>query len=207
MNWHRHGRFLIALAVGLAAAVLLPMETIDRTLAGGNLFFATYLVLSAHLAHRLTSADLRRDGTQDDEGGHVIVLLAVGAVVMCLWAVLATLADKSNMGWTRPLLAIASVPLGWATLHMVMAFHYAWLFYAPNDAGRQRRGLDFPETPDPGPWDFIYFSMVLGMAAETSDVTIQSSGLRRIVVLHSILSFFFNTVILALAVNVAVLQG
>lgn len=206
MNWRRHGRFLAALAVGFAAGLALPMALIDRTLAGGNLFFAAYLALAARFAHRLTGADLRRHGAEDDEGGHVIVLLAVGAVALCLWAVFGTLGDRTGAGWLRPAMAVASVPLGWATLHMVMAFHYARLFYAV-EAGQRAGGLDFPGTRDPGPWDFIYFSMTLGMTAQTSDVAIRDTRLRRVVVLHSALSFFFNTVLLALAVNVALSQG
>lgn len=202
MNWRRHARFLAPLGVGLSAALALPMAVIDRTLAGGNLFFATYLLLAMRLAHRQTSADLRRHGQEDDEGAYAIVLLALGAVMLCLGAVIETMGARPA-GLLRPAMAIASVPLGWATLHMVMAFHYARLFYATADAP----GLEFPGTPDPAPWDFIYFSMTIGMTAQTSDVAIRTTRARKVATLHGALSFFFNTVLLALAVNLALSLG
>jgi uncharacterized membrane protein len=102
-------------------------------------------------------------------------------------------------GGLRAALAVASVPLGWLVLHTLMAFHYANLCYAPGPEGGS--GLGFPRTPEPGPWDFLYFAFVIGIAAQVSDVTVRSTGMRRVVLAHSVASFFYNAVILALVVN------
>jgi uncharacterized membrane protein len=99
------------------------------------------------------------------------------------------------------------VPLGWFTLHTVAAFRYAHLYYTkrggggnePGDAG----GLAFPETREPGTWDFLYYAFVVGMTAQVSDVQVLSTSMRRLTLAHSVTSFFFNTVLLALAVNIA----
>jgi uncharacterized membrane protein len=87
-----------------------------------------------------------------------------------------------------------------------MALHYAHLFYsAPTlHDGPATGGLQFPETQEPEPWDFLYYSFVIGMTAQVSDVQVCSVAMRRVTLAHGVVSFFFNTVILALAVNVAV---
>lgn len=215
MNWRRHARLLLALPVGIAAALAATaLNPIDRILLGGDVFFAVYLLLAFRHAARLDVAELRRHGEEDDEGAALIRVLSIAAVMLSLGAVIATLGGLGpepgrDDRLLRPVLAVASVPLGWATLHMVLAFHYAWAFYdrAEERGGVVRRGLDFPGDGDPGIWDFIYFSFTIGMTAQTSDVGIETTALRRLATLHGALSFFYNTVILALAVNVAVSLG
>ena len=107
-------------------------------------------------------------------------------------------------------LAILSVPLGWAMIHTVMAFHYASLWHAPAPGGGLARGLEFPGQGKgelAGIWDFIYYSFTLGMTAQTSDVAVTSTALRRVTIVHSGLSFFYNAVLVALTVNAAVSLG
>ena len=102
---------------------------------------------------------------------------------------------------------MASIPLGWLTLHTVASFHYANLFYALDAGGGEAGGLDFPGTPEPGPWDFLYFSFVIGMTAQVSDVAVRTTPLRRAALAHGVAAFFYNAVILALAVNAAISQA
>lgn len=210
MSWRRHLRFLLALLAGMVAALLVPAGGVERILLGGNLFFGTYLLLAARLARRTEVEDLRRNGAEEDEGGPWIVALAVGVIALSLSGVIGVMIGEPRGDLLRVTLAVLTVPMGWATLHAVMAFHYASCFYN-STRGTEACGLEFPGDGDPavwpGIWDFVYFSFTLGMTAQTSDVAITSPALRCIVTLHSVLSFFFNTVILALAVNVAVSLG
>jgi uncharacterized membrane protein len=201
-----HGRFycaaLAGLALWLAGRVLhWPLPP----LVGGDAFFVIYLGLMAGFTLRITPDGLRRRADVEDEGIPLIVLLALAAVVLSLAAIFALLAGAQRPdGWELSL-AVASVPLGWATLHTIAAFHYAHLYYAAEGEDKAEPGcLDFPGTREPGAWDFVYFSFVIGMTAQVSDVTVQAAGMRRLVLAHSIISFFYNTVLLALAVNVAV---
>jgi uncharacterized membrane protein len=207
-HFQHHGRFYIAAFGGLAlwlAAWALHWQM--PLLIGGDAFFVIYLALMLRFAAQITPDGLRRRAGVEDEGMPLIALLAFGAVVLSVVSIFALLARDPDP-WELSL-AIASVPLGWLTLHTIAAFHYSHLFYAPEEA--ETRGavagaacLDFPGTREPGAWDFLYFSFVIGMTAQVSDVTIHAGGIRRLVLAHSIVSFFYNTVLLALAVNVAV---
>jgi uncharacterized membrane protein len=215
-TWHirHHGRFYLAALAGIAvwlAARFLPAPL--PLLVGGDAFFLVYLALMTHFALRITPDGLRRRASAEDEGIPLIGGLALAAIGFSLAAIFALL---NRGGATDPAelsLAIASVPLGWLVLHTIAAFHYAHLFYATSgsdDAGPQRAdprdagALDFPGAADPGAWDFLYFSFVIGMTAQVSDVAVKTTGMRRLVLLHGIVSFFYNTVLLALAVNAAV---
>jgi uncharacterized membrane protein len=84
--------------------------------------------------------------------------------------------------------------------------HYAHLFYDPaerKDAGKIRGGLEFPETKEPDYWDFVYFSLVIGMTCQVSDVQVTARQMRHLVAAQGVIAFFYNTVVVALAVNIA----
>jgi uncharacterized membrane protein len=116
------------------------------------------------------------------------------------------LGREQHPGVARFGLTIASVVLGWLTLHTILAIRYAHLYYARATEGADHhdaRGLDFPSTKEPVLSDFLYFSFVIGMTAQVSDVQVLTRSLRRLILFHSVVSFFFNTVLLALAINLA----
>jgi uncharacterized membrane protein len=201
-----HGRFYSAALAGLALwLVAWALHWPLPPLVAGDAFFLIYLALMVRFALWITPDGLRRRASVEDEGIPLIILLALSAVVLSLAAIFAQLAREGRPDALDLSLVIASVPLGWATLHTIAAFHYAHLYYATEgeDAG-DAGGLDFPGTKEPGAWDFLYFSFVIGMTAQVSDVTVHAAGMRRLVLAHAIVSFFYNTVLLALAVNVAV---
>jgi len=176
MNIKRHGRFYLALIVGGLAFLLAAAASRweVRVLVGGNAFFLAYIVLSVAFVVRASSDHLKRAAAAADEGLPIILVVAGAAVLV-----------------------------GWLTIHTIVAFHYGNLYYAPQ-AGGFARGLEFPgDEAEPGPWDFVYFSFVIGMTAQVSDVAVSSSVLRRSVLGHGVLSFFYYTGIVALAVNAA----
>lgn len=205
----RHLLFLVAFALGLVSGfACYQLAGVDRLLIGADVFFAAYLISVAAKSHNFDTDALRRRGDSEDEGMPMIVCLSLAAVVISLTAIVMTLRAQDQGFAYRPLLALLSVPLGWTTIHMVMAFHYASLWYARTDDGTDAGGLDFPgDERAPEIWDFIYYSFTLGMTAQTSDIAVKTTHLRRITVLHGILSYFYNAVILALAVNLAVTLG
>lgn len=179
-----------------------------RWVAAGDGFFALYLVVAVTIAARATTADMRRRASFVDAGIALIVLITLVAIVLSLASIFELL--HQHPGRLHLVLAIASVPLGWLTLHTVAGFHYAQLYCAQIDPGdrsartvRDVGGLEFPETIDLTYWDFLYHSFVIGMTAQVSDVRVLSASMRRLVLAHGIVSFFYNTVILALSVAVA----
>ena len=97
-------------------------------------------------------------------------------------------------------MAVATVILSWVFTHTVFALHYAYEFYGE---GQRANGLRFPGDNRPDYWDFIYFSFVIGTTFQVSDVAVTNRWIRHSVSAHGVLSFFFNTAIFALTVNMA----
>jgi uncharacterized membrane protein len=148
---------------------------------------------------------MRKSASDEDEAIGVILLILLACICVSLAAIFSLLNGAGQRDALHLGLLLPSVPLGWLTLHTVLAFHYAHLFYAP--AGRRTKGaggLGFPGTKEPTAWDFLYFSFTVGMTAQVSDVEVSDPAQRRLVLWHSVVSFFYNTGILALAVNVSV---
>jgi uncharacterized membrane protein len=197
----RHKRFLSAFLLGVVMAAVLPLAMELRVLAGANGFFACYLGLMLRFAQTARADDLRQHAAQEDEGIAFILLLALGSVLVTLTAIYLVLNGHRAGGPLPYTLALVGVPLGWAMVHVLVAFHYAHLYYGKGGAAQ---GLVFPGADAPGPWDFLYFAFGIGMTAQVSDVTTNTSAMRRVVMVHAVGSFFYNTVILALAVNAAI---
>ncbi|NTT85488.1 DUF1345 domain-containing protein [Tabrizicola fusiformis] len=202
-SWQRHRRFLLAL--GFGAAIFAAMQAMAvtqalRALLAFDGFALTYLLLMAQHARTATPDDLRRHAETEDEGITLILLLALGSLLVSLAAIWLVLGEAAPL--SRPfdmLLALAAVPLGWAMVHTLASFRYAHLHYAPDESCQ----LDFPGQEPPNLWDFLYFGFTIGMTAQTSDVVVATARMRRVVLLHAVAAFFYNTVILALAVNAA----
>jgi uncharacterized membrane protein len=199
-----HARFYAAAAFGAAVWAFggrfLPAL---RAVVAGDAFFAAYLISTAATALRETPDALRRRARYEDEGIFVILLFTAFAIGVSVASIFSLMAEAEKTGGAHLALCIASVPLGWLTLHTVAAFRYAHLYYARAKAGHDAGGLAFPGTDEPDALDFLYYSLVVGMTAQVSDVSVHSSAMRRFTLAHAVLSFFFNTVLIALAVNVA----
>jgi len=205
-HFRHHIRFYVSVLCGVAVW-LMPLShgAGTRVSLGGATFFLIYLVSTSLLARSLTTDDLRRKANLEDEGIVLIVLITLALIGLSIGSLVLLLASGPPDGWVI-IPAIANVPLSWATLHVIMAFHYAHLFYSPPDKATatepQTGGLEFPRTEEPCVSDFVYFSFVVGMTAQTSDVDVTGRQMRKATLVHAVVSFFFNTVILALAVNV-----
>jgi uncharacterized membrane protein len=204
-HFRHHGRFYLAALCGLAVGGLLfGTDAQIRIALGGVTFFIAYLASTTWLARSLAAADLRKKAEIEDEGIAVIVLITLTAIVLSLVSLGRLLVSSGNELWL--LVAIANVPLGWATFHTVMAFHYAHIFYSKSaEPGRKSKdagGLEFPQTKEPRISDFVYYSFVVGMTMQVSDVSAASRQMRNTTLVHSVVAFFFNTVIIAFAVSV-----
>lgn len=202
----RHLRFLAAFLVGLCSAAgawAAGAQPGLAALVGVDAYYVVYLCLMLPLV-RQTPEELQRRAAEEDEGAGLIILLSALAVGAGLTAILTMLIDAQAHSVLQAVLALASVPLGWAMVHTMAAFHYANLFYGHAEGAEQQRGgFDFPGPDDPDMWDFLYVSFGIGMTAQVADVNVMQP-LRKPVLLHCIVSFFLNTVTLALAVNAAV---
>jgi uncharacterized membrane protein len=152
---------------------------------------------------RSTVEDCHAHASLYDETDWAITALVIAAAAASFVAIFAELsAAGSRHGSTAAALAITglTVVLSWTFTHIVFTLHYAKLYYRPDDDGPG--GLDFHDDRAPDYHDFLYYSFVIGCAAQTGDVDTISREMRRLSLLHGIVSFAFNTAILALAINI-----
>lgn len=207
---HARPRLFISLLAGVLLGLFLPGEWhghgITRLIVAWNFAVVLYLILVGTMMYGATHIDMRQRALSQDEGRMAILFGVVFAAVASLAAIIMELAvAKSLSDWSRYAhigLAGFTILSSWAFTHTMFALHYAHDFYgAQNDS--HRGGLQFPGTDRPDYGDFMYFSFVIGTSAQTADVSLTSSHLRRIGLLHCVLAFLFNTTVLALTINIA----
>jgi uncharacterized membrane protein len=200
--WTLHARLFISIAFGVAVALALtalPWRMPTRLIVGWDLGVALYLTLSGRAAVRATIATMRQRAAINDDGAIALLVLATAAALASLAAVLAELGHAP--GWYQVTLGVGTILLSWAFMHWIFALHYAHEFYgAAGDKGSG--GLIFPGNQDPDYWDFLYYSLVVAMTAQVSDVQVTSKTIRRLTTVHGVVSFFFNVAVLALTVNI-----
>jgi uncharacterized membrane protein len=193
----------LAVALGLVVAALLPhgWRLTTRILLGWDVGALFYLILAFLLVRSFDLKRVQIRADQYDEGGVMVLFLTLTAALASLAAVVLELgAARANAHEQLAVpLGVATTLLSWALIQTIFAFHYAHRFY--RGPGERGTGLAFPQTKHPNYWDFIYFSFVVGMTFQVSDVQVTSTALRRVVVAHGVLSFFYSVSILALAVN------
>ena len=202
----RHGRFYMSLACGLATVAAASLAGFDAPLlAGGDVFYLVFLILCGVMIAGQKKSDLKKRAKVQDEGIAIVLLIIVATVGFFCDAVFTALNKKHGLEITPLILAGIGAPLGWFVLHTVMAFRYADIHYFDDpDCEGDEKDLAFPGRGDPGMWDFLYYSFVVGMTAQVSDVEVRTTVMRRATLVHGVVSFFLNTVFIAMAVNAGV---
>jgi uncharacterized membrane protein len=207
----RHRNFYLAIALGLlVGASMLALSRDLAVVVGVNVFFLVYLLLTAVKLRKLSADHLRKYAADEDEPALFILVVMFAAVAVSAVSLFLVLHGADSVS-LQLVLGVVSVLLGWFAVHTMWAIHYAFEYYlAPAEergkkkTGKVREGLVFPGGEDPNGVAFFYFAYVIGMTAQTSDTDVTSNAMRRLVLLHGVFSFFFNTVIVAAAVNIAV---
>jgi uncharacterized membrane protein len=171
-----------------------------RLLIGWDVGVAVYLALAYVLIARSDVARIKRRAATQDEGRFAILVLTAAAALASLGAIVAELGSTDRRAMDLALAAFTIV-LSWAFTHTMFALHYAHDFY--DKRAPEGGGLAFPGSEKPDYWDFVYFSLVIGMTSQVSDVAITCKPIRRTVSAHGVISFFFNAALLALLVNIA----
>jgi uncharacterized membrane protein len=195
-------RTFVALAIAIVVFFVLPasLRLVTRALVSWDVFAAIYLALAYVMMFRCGQEHIKPRAALQDDGRFLILMVTQLGALASIAAIAFELgASKSPAGLS---LAVATIALSWTAVHTSFALHYAHEYYR----GRKPGGLQFPsghseEMPDY--WDFVYFSFVIGMTAQVSDVGITDKIIRRTATVHGIISFVFNTALLALMVNIA----
>jgi uncharacterized membrane protein len=206
----RRPRLLIGLGVGFVGFLAAPafMREATRALIGWNLGCWLFLALIAHMMWTSTGDDIRDHAHQEDEKPVTLLIIAVLAAGAALAAILWELGPVKDMkGLNKGLhlgLVGATVLSAWAFTHLMFALHYAAQYYVEDgsDDDGVKGGFLFPQCERPGWGEFCYQAFVIGCACATADVNLTSRGSRATCLIQGIVAFFFNTIILALTINI-----
>ena len=201
-------RLYFSALAGVAVFLLLPgsLSLSLREALAWDLSAAIYLTLAFRVMLTSTSDMIRARAARQEEARVVIlviVLVAVLAGFVAIAGLLGEATDAPRQKILHLMLAAITIVLAWMVTQVACAFRYATEFYLPSRGDSLVGGLDFPSDNDPNYWDFFYFATSIGATSQTSDVSIRTKRLRQMVTVHAIISFFFNTAILALTINLA----
>ena len=202
-----HSRLFVSLIVGIVVGVFVPLDGIMlRILAAWNAAGWLYIALLGVMMFQCEVAGIRKQASLEDESRSAILVLTILASAATMVAVGAQLSGLSKVtGFEGALLftlSFSTILVSWFLVHFVFALYYAHEFHSETRrSGGSGRGFDFHGQKSPDYLDFLYLSLVIGTTAQTSDIDITSRETRRTVMLHGLLSFFFNTTVIALVVN------
>jgi uncharacterized membrane protein len=209
-------RLFAALAVGLVVALALfvtpnALSWSTRAILGWDAAVLFFLALIFQMMTDCGVARMQARAASQDEGRGAVLglsIVAAGAAVMAIGVELSLAKDEHGLLKSlRVLLAFATMAMSWLFVHIIFALHYAHEYYAPDptETGETedglRGGLNFPGEQDPDYWDFLHFAIIIGVASQTADIEFTSRTQRRIGTIHGLVSFVFNTVVLALTIN------
>ncbi len=200
-------RLLAGAAIMAIAYFLVPLghSQPTRLLIAWNFGAWAFLAMVAHMWSR-PQGDARCDAAPEDEAQWVLLTLAIVAAIAAIAAIVWELGPVKNMaGFEKAehlMLVAATILSAWTFTHVMFSLHYAGAYYAPSDNGGICGGLKFPGETEPDWGEFAYQAFVVGCAFATADVNVTTSGMRRIVLVQGVVAFLFNTVILALTINI-----
>jgi uncharacterized membrane protein len=204
---HARPKLVVSIVLGAAVMLITPSDwaLVTRILLGWDAGVALYIAIVSWMIVRLQSRaemdHIRAQAATEDEGQVAILILTVTATLASLAAIIILLGQHEANGASHQLVfASATILLSWAFVHFIFATHYAHEFYGEGTAAS---GLNFPGRHQPDYLDFMYFSFVIGMTFQVSDVAITSRSIRHTVLAHAIISFLFNVALLAIMVNIA----
>lgn len=200
---HARPKLIISVALGIAVALLWPLEwrAITRVLLGWDAGVALYLGIVYWTIARSETSHIRAHAAKEDEGRVAVLVLTVTATLASIAAIIVLLGQGQGKSAPPQLMfAIGTILLSWGFVHTIFATHYAHEFYTESPPAS---GLEFPGDPKPDYWDFVYFSFVIGMTFQVSDVAVTSRSIRRTVTAHAIVAFLFNVALLAIMINIA----
>jgi len=206
---HRLAAFGGAIALFAVIVAFAPgwLAGATRVVTAYDAALLVIILMSWLAGMRPDPADTECRAALEDPGRNVLLLAVVGAVIAGLVAAIVIIGGGHHVANRVEAsivygAGIAAIFLGWFLIHTMFTFRYAHLYYFDSDDdGSAQRGLTFPGTTTPNDYDFAYFSFVIGMTFQVSDVQITDPGVRRIVLLHGLISFAYNTTIFALVIN------
>jgi uncharacterized membrane protein len=209
-HWRVRSRLVLSIILAFIVSVSIPswFNLSTRILCIWDAGMISFLASTWVLMMQAAPKNMRRNAQSQDEGRIVILSLITAAACASILAIAFILKDTKGKELTvvtlHIILATVTIIGSWLLVHTIFAIHYARKYYQDSETNSDSKsgGLDFPDDIEPDYWDFLYFSFVIGMTSQVSDVQITSRSMRRLSLLHGILSFFFNTAIVAMSINI-----
>lgn len=205
---HSSSRFILGLSVGALVYVLVSNKVpiLAHVVLGWDALCLVILILSWFTFFTAETTNIREESRIEDSTRIVIFTIVIIATAASLGTVILLIVNRGMSVHAQELVlpvAVSGMFLSWVLVHTIFAIRYAHLFYADDDEHPEVHvgGLEFPGGEPPDFLDFAYFSFVLGMTFQVSDVEISSKRLRRLALLHGLISFGYNTVVVALTIN------
>ena len=201
----RHARLLFSTGVAIVLLFLLPEHWawVTRVLVSWNVGVLMFVVLVFHLMTGLSATQVNERYQEEDPTAPVILIISIVATILAMVSIVAFLSMLDQLSQTEKSLHVAlaafTVIDAWILIPTMFTTHYADMYYS---AEPDARPLRFPDTRMPEFWDFAYFSFTIAAACQTADVSTTPGAIRKVVIVHSILSFIFNAAILGFAINV-----
>ncbi|WPQ63451.1 DUF1345 domain-containing protein [Chitinophaga sancti] len=209
INLHPLKRVLIALLSCTIVWLFIKngdITTLLKTMILWDVFSFVFCIECLYIFFNRTTKEIREYARQEDGSRLMVFILIIlacfASMLMVLLLMLSSESREAGLAIYLPV-AVAGILLSWAMVHCMFAIHYAHIYYddAEDDNTRHVGGLEFPEEKNPDYLDFAYFSFVIGMTFQVSDVEISNKKLRRIALLHGLLAFGLNTFVVALTIN------
>jgi uncharacterized membrane protein len=203
-------KLFIGLAIALVVYFIFPLnynKDYSRVMLAWDVFSFCLLCLYWFIFYTTPPLHIRKMAVVEDTSRVVIFVVTLICATASMLAVILLLTTKHETYELKVLhlaIAITGMTLSWSLVHTIFAVRYAHMYYADHQtkSNTHAAGLDFPANDNPDFVDFAYFSFVLGMTFQVSDVSITSRKIRRMVLWHSLISFGYNAVIIALTINV-----
>lgn len=204
----RRWRIFLALVVGIAAAAVAHIAGAlpgAATLIGWNVACVTFLVPTGWILLRDDEEACRRRAGEEDENRFVILGLVMAAATASFAAIVVAL--RESKGHHSPawlvVISISTIVLSWLVVQAVFCLHYAHMYFGDRDSdGSADRGVKF-EGAQPSTYrDFIYIAVCMGATFQVSDFNTTTTRFRNLITVHALVAFAFNTLVLALGVNI-----
>jgi uncharacterized membrane protein len=200
--FHHHLRILSSAAAAIVLYFVLPHEWVwlTRLLVSWNAGVLLFLVLACKLMFSLNAEQLIKKYEEEDEAAPLILVISIVGAILTMASIVAFLSGlrDADKGLHIALAALTVIDT-WVLIPTMFTLHFADMFFS---VGPKDRPLRFPDTKEPVFWDFVYFSFTISAACQTADVSTAQGTIRKVVIAHSVLSFFFNASILGFAINV-----
>lgn len=201
----QHIRTLASVAVAVVLYFVLPRDwgQLTRVLVSWNAGVLLFLALAYQLMSSLDAKQISKRYEPEDEAAPVILVISIIGAILAMASIVVYLSTMDVVPPSQRALHMALAALTvidtWVLIPTMFTLHYADMFYS---VGPKHRPLRFPDTGEPVFWDFAYFSFTIAAACQTADVSTAQGTIRKVVIAHSVLSFFFNASILGFAINV-----